>query len=163
MPSLTAGGRITAVVDVPDEGAQGVLCAMGDWTSGFALYVIDGRLSFTVNTGVEAATIVADEPLGAGRVSLSCALVVEGDKGVTVELSHDDRVVGTGAGPQRLPFTWQHGGTALCLGHDRGFPVCDDYSCPFPWTGTLHEVVFEVSAPMKPDPSEELRTALHSE
>ena len=44
VPSLTAGGRITAVVDVPDEGAQGVLCAMGDWTSGFALYVVDGRL-----------------------------------------------------------------------------------------------------------------------
>ena len=31
-----------------------------------------------------------------------------------------------------LPFRWQIGGAGLCVGHDRGFPVCDDYEPPFP-------------------------------
>jgi hypothetical protein len=46
------------------------------------------------------------------------------------------------------------------LGRDKGFPVCDDYAVPFPWTGTLHEVVVEVPGPTRPDPDTELREAL---
>ena len=55
---------------------------------------------------------------------------------------------------------WQHGGTALSLGRDRGFPVCDDYEVPFAWNGVLHEVVVEVGRAMPPDPGVELRVAL---
>ena len=43
-----------------------------------------------------------------------------------------------------LPFRWQIGGAGLLVGRDRGFPVCDDYQPPFPFTGTLHQIVLEI-------------------
>ena len=42
------------------------------------------------------------------------------------------------------PFRWQIGSAGLTIGYDRGFPVCDDYAPPFPFTGTLHDVTFEI-------------------
>lgn len=57
-----------------------------------------------------------------------------------------------------LPFALQHGGTGLCLGYDRGFPVSDDYTPPAPWSGVLHEVVVESGTPAPPS---DLETALH--
>jgi hypothetical protein len=41
----------------------------------------------------------------------------------------------------------QIGGGGLRLGHDTEFPVSDDYAPPFPWTGTLHRVVFDSTPP----------------
>src|SRR5690606_20446609 len=38
VPILIMGGSITARVQVPGGGAQGIMCALGDWTGGFALY-----------------------------------------------------------------------------------------------------------------------------
>ena len=53
-----------------------------------------------------------------------------------------------------MPFVWQHGGTALRLGSDDGFPVTDDYAPPFAWNGVLHEVVVDTSADAIPaDPT----------
>ena len=49
-PSLGAGALVTAHLDVPDDGgAEGVLCAMGDWSNGWALVVLDGRPTFLLN------------------------------------------------------------------------------------------------------------------
>ena len=65
--------------------------------------------------------------------------------------------------PFRLPMVWQHGGTSLRLGEDRGLPIADDYTIPFPWTGVLHDVTFTT-----PDlslasvaPADTARAALH--
>jgi hypothetical protein len=52
--------------------------------------------------------------------------------------------VGDRALPADLPFRWQIGGTGLLVGRDRGFPVCDDYTPPFPFTGSLHRLTFEI-------------------
>ena len=75
-------------------------------------------------------------------------------------LLHDDDVVASVTLDVPVPMFWQHGGTALCLGCDRGFPVCDDYEVPFAWNGALHEVVVEVGRQMPPDPGLAIRVAL---
>jgi arylsulfatase len=60
-------------------------------------------------------------------------------------------------------MVFQHGGTALVLGRDRGLPVSDDYEPPFPWTGTLHEVVVETGPAIEPALAERMRALLHHE
>ena len=58
-------------------------------------------------------------------------------------------------------MVFQHGGTALYLGRDRGLPVCDDYEPPFPWTGGLHELVIETGPAIEPSLAERMRALLH--
>jgi len=81
--------------------------------------------------------------------------------GGTFTLTHDEEVVGRTESAHAVPFSWQHGGAALVLGRDKGFPVCDDYAVPFPWNGTLHELIVEVPGPTRPDLHAELQEALH--
>jgi arylsulfatase len=51
----------------------------------------------------------------------------------------------------------------LLLGRDRGLPVCADYDPPFPWTGTLHQVVVETGPAIPVSIVEHARALLHHE
>jgi hypothetical protein len=55
--------------------------------------------------------------------------------GGTIHLGVDEARVAALELPHDLPFRWQIGGAGLHIGVDRGFPVCDDYEPPFPFTG----------------------------
>ena len=61
---------ITAEVVIPAGGAEGVLVAHGDWCSGYALYVKDGRLVHDYNFVGTHHVVRSDTPVGAGRHSL---------------------------------------------------------------------------------------------
>jgi arylsulfatase len=163
VPFLVGGFTMTALVETPErDQTEGMLCALGDWNAGFAFFVRGGRLTFVVNAAGEISRVVADTPLpeaSSRTIALACEFVPHGSGG-TFTLTCDDVVVGHAESVHPVPLTWQHGGGALRLGRDAGFPVCDDYEVPFPWTGTLHEVVIEVPGPTRPDPQTELRDAL---
>ena len=75
----------------------------------------------------------------------------------------DGAAVATGRLGRSLPFRWQIGGGGLLIGRDAGFPVCDDYRPPFPFTGTLHEVTIELPGLAPRDPATEVALALHRE
>ncbi|MEX1006257.1 MAG: arylsulfatase [Acidimicrobiia bacterium] len=162
VPRLFGGFRLSAAVEVPDA-PEGVLCALGDWTNGFAFYVRDGRLVFALNRAGDLRVVTGSSPVPAGRHELMCHYALDGGSGPAVTLLHDDEVVASVTLDVPVPLFWQHGGTALCLGYDRGFPVCDDYEVPFAWNGVLHEVVVEVGRQMPPDPGVEMRVALAAE
>ncbi len=61
---------ITAEVVIPAGGAEGVLVAHGDWCSGYALYLKDGRLVHDYNFVGTHHVVRSDAPIGAGRHSL---------------------------------------------------------------------------------------------
>jgi arylsulfatase A-like enzyme len=164
VPYLVGGFLITAVVDVGDA-PEGVLCALGDWNAGFAFFVRDGVLSFVVNAAGDTSRVVADVRVPPSSVPSDAMRLAVGfvphDSGGTFTLFHDAVEVGRAESVHPMPLTWQHGGTALVVGRDHGFPVCDDYAVPFAFTGTVHEIVVEVPGPTRPDPQTELREALH--
>lgn len=162
LPRLFGGFRLAATVDVPEEPA-GVLCALGDWTNGFALYVRDRRLAFALNRAGDVCVVAARRTVPPGRHVLACHYAPDGDRGPVVSLLYDDDLVASEQLAVPVPPFWQHGGTALCLGYDRGFPVCDDYEVPFRWNGGLHEVSVEVDRGLPSDPAVELRGALAAE
>jgi arylsulfatase len=143
LPIMFGGFRLTADVDVPPAGADGVLCALGDWHGGFALFVSDGRLTFSFSRAGELLEVTAQEPVPSGPQQLGVWYVLdEGTEGRFV-LLHGDRVVGTRAVSGMLPIALQHGGAQLRLGHDVPFPVTERYTPPAVYGGTLHRVRIE--------------------
>jgi arylsulfatase A-like enzyme len=159
---LFGGFRMLVDVDVPDGDSAGILGAMGDWTGGFAFFVRDARLVFVLNRAGDEARIESDVRVPHGRHELSC-VYTPGLEGPGVGLFHDDELVAHTTLNVSAPLVFQHGGTMLMLGRDRGLPVCADYEPPFPWTGVLHQLVIETGDGIAPSLVEEMRALLHHE
>lgn len=148
VPSLGAGSSLVAEVDVPDGGGEGVLAAIGDWTNGWAFVVLDGRPAMLLNVVSREYRIVADERLRAGFRRVGFRFRPDGSGGGEATISVDEEPVASAALPEGVGMSGiQIGGGGLRIGRDAGFPVTDDYTPPFAWTGTLHRVVFDASRP----------------
>jgi arylsulfatase len=125
-------------------GEAGVLIAHGDATSGYSLYVEDGRLKHTLNIGGEKTTVVSDRPVPADATRLG-VVSRRGESGPrTFTLTIDGEPAGEVAAVNGFNtlISW----SGLDIGLDRGSPVAD-YPAPFAFTGTLRKV----TATMDPD------------
>ena len=149
VPMLRFGGRIEVDVDVPEDGGRGVLCAQGNWTGGWALVVMGGRPAFLVNSLSTPLAVRADGTLSPGRKTIAVEYRLNAEGAADVSLWVDEERVGGGALPPGTELGGQADGNALRLGYDSGFPVSDEYTPPFAWTGELHHVVVE-GGPMTP-------------
>ena len=161
LPPLGGGFRLRADVEVGAR-ASGIVCALGDWSNGWACYLLDGRPVITFNILGEIFRYAAEAPLAAGRR----AIVAEyhwARAQSRMTLTVDGALVAEGALPRRLPMRWQIGGAGLLVGRDRGFPVCDDYQPPFPFSGSIEQLAVEVPALAPPDAVAETAAALHRE
>ena len=162
LPPLGAGFRMLVDVEV-GEGAEGILAALGDWNNGFACYLLDGALVAAINLFGELFRVATDGPVPAGEHTLGVEYVRRPEGGGPVTLLVDGRAVADDQLGQDLPFRWQIGGTGLLVGRDRGFPVCDDYRPPFPFTGTIRHVAVEAPPASPRDTAAEVRDALRHE
>jgi arylsulfatase A-like enzyme len=164
VPSLASGSLLVADVDAPAGGGSGVLCAMGDWTNGWALVVLDGCPVFLLNCASTAYRVGSREPLTEGRHEVGFRFRADGASGGTGSVLVDGAEVASAHLPQGLGAAGlQIGGSGLKLGYDNGFPVSDDYAPPFRWTGTLHAVVFDATKPSVLDELVELEDTLRRE
>jgi arylsulfatase A-like enzyme len=150
--------RITADVELPAAGAEGVLLAAGGRFGGYVLFVKDGRLIYEYNFGEERYVIASGGTIPAGRRTLRFDFTKTGQLRGSGVLFVDDERVGAG----ELPRTWPtNPATAgLRCGRDGGSPVGESYSCPFAFTGTIHHVVVELGDDQQRDQEGELRAAL---
>lgn len=146
LPSMVGGFVLTAEVDPLEPGAAGILAAQGNWTNGWAVYVADGRLVYSVTIGGREHRVRSDTPIPPAAT----ALVVSFDPTATdgdVQLLADGAPIGGGRLGASLPFVWQIGGHGMTIGHDWGLPVDDTYRPPFPFTGTIRTVTIEAARP----------------
>jgi arylsulfatase len=147
LPGLGAGFRVRADVEVaerPGGGApEGIVCALGDWSGGWAWYLLDGRPAATFCLLGTPHRLVAPDAVAAGAHTLGLSYVRVAAGGGPLALDVDGVVVAETTLPTDLPLRWQIGGAGLRIGHDAGFPVDDAYAAPFPFTGTLRELAFE--------------------
>ena len=127
--------RIEADV-VLKPGAEGVLIAHGDATSGYSLYLQDGRLHHTLNIGGEKTTVTsAPIPPTAARLGVVAYRPDTGPRTFTLIIdgaAAGEVVATTGFGNF---ISW----SGLDIGLDRGSPVAG-YAAPFAFTGTLRKV-----------------------
>src|SRR5262249_31270397 len=72
---------ISADLEVPDDGVEGVIVAEADHLGGFSLFVQDGRLKHTYSMmGVHVYKQEATEPLPSGRVNVRMEFAADGAK-----------------------------------------------------------------------------------
>jgi arylsulfatase len=128
--------RIEAEATIPQGGAEGVLIAHGDATSGYSLYLRDGRLAHTLNIGGEGHTVVSDRSIqpGTRRLAVSVTKAAEGRV-------HTLWIDGAAAGSLQTTagFATLISFSGLDIGLDRGSPV-GPYPAPFAFTGALRKV-----------------------
>jgi arylsulfatase len=161
LPPLGGGFRLLAEIEIED-GASGILCALGDWSNGWACYLLDGRPVITFTILGEVFRFAASARLAAGRRAIIAEYRWARANSV-LALAVDGAVVAEGPLPRRLPMRWQIGGAGLLVGRDRGFPVCDDYEPPFPFSGVLGRLIIEVPALAPADAEQEIAAALRRE
>jgi Sulfatase len=91
---------ITAHVEVPAGGGNGVILCQGGRFGGWSLYLKDGRPAYTYNfVGLQQFTTNATERLAAGKSTIKLDFAYDGDgrgKGGTVTIYVNDRKVGSG-------------------------------------------------------------------
>jgi len=128
------------------QGDEGVLIAHGDATSGYSLFVRDGRLHHTLNVGGLRTTVSSEAKLEPGRRRLGVQCV-QGD-GRRFILSVDGKPAGEIA--THLGFMTLISWSGLDIGRDRGSPV-GDYAEPFKFTGALRTVTVTMDADQELD------------
>jgi arylsulfatase len=155
VPPLIGGFRVAVDAEVAEGGPEGILVAAGDWNGGWAFYAAERALHFTLCPYGEPTTVAGTARLTLGRHELVAAFTPINSVAATVSLTCDGVVVAESS----VKGPWQFGNWDLRIGHDGGFPVCDDYTPPFPWCGTIHTVTLDASETVRrsdPDPREAL-------
>ena len=155
---------ITADVEIPEEGAEGVLLCQGTSAGGFTLYVKDRRLHYTHNwVGRELLHLASDAELTAGQTR--AALRVRADRPARPRARATERPAAsssTSTAARRRHGRRIHDAVrvqprGLTCGADPGSTVTDDYKAPFRFTGTLHTVTVDLSGELIHDPEAELK------
>jgi arylsulfatase len=141
---------IEAELEVPEGGAEGVLCAFADFIGGFSLWIDEkGHLIHTYQyLGIDTYKQVSTEPIPTGDVTVKMLFEIDEPKpgaGGKVTLWANDRQIGEGTMPHTVAmlFTTYAG---MDMGRDNGGVVDLDYEdkAPNAFTGKLKQVVFDL-------------------
>lgn len=143
---------ISADLIVPDGGAEGVIVAEANYLGGYALYVIDGKPSFTYSfMGIESPTITSSRPLPQGRVNVRYEFTADKPgrlgTGGTSRLFINGEPVAQGRLERTVAFQFS-AFAGFDVGKDKGLPVVrnPEYRdrAPFPFSGVIEKVQFEL-------------------
>lgn len=162
VPAFGSGARITADVELSGRPPEGILCALGDRTSGFAFYVKDAALTFAMSALGKQFKLAARLPRLNDRHAFTCVIAPDGDY-MRFTLEVDGQPIGRGREQVSVPPLWQFGGSGLCIGYDRPLSVTAEYVAPFRWSGTLRSVVIEVPENQSRDVVAEVGATLKAE
>ena len=158
---------VTAEVDVPDGGADGVIIAQGGRFGGWALYAKDGRAKFVYNVlGIREFATAADDPIPAGTHQVRVEFAYDGGglgKGGDVTLYYDGTPAGTGRVEATQPMVFS-GDETTDVGYESGTTVSPDYTArDSRFTGKIAWVQLDVGSDDHDhfvDPDERLRIAM---
>jgi arylsulfatase A-like enzyme len=121
---------ITAQIDVPEEGASGVIISQGGAFGGFVLYAKEGKPAYCYNLfGLQQFKIYGEDPIPAGEHQVRMEFAYDGGglgKGGDVTLYVDGEQVGEGRVDATVPMLFSADETTD-VGSDTATPVSDDY------------------------------------
>src|SRR5262245_1230812 len=166
--------RVTADVEIPQGGAEGVLATAGGRFGGYALLVLDGRPMFAYaytnqdgekypRQNKDKTRIVGSDKLAPGKHTIVFDFVYDGGglgKGGRGTLSVDGKTVAESRIEKTSPvgkFTLDE---SFDVGMDTGSPVIDEYDAkmPFKFTGTIGKIQIKLAeAKLAPKEKAELQ------
>jgi arylsulfatase len=149
---------IEAHVEIDNAGAEGVLIAHGDATSGYSLYIRDGHLVHDLNIGGGHEILRSDRkvPAGARRLGVRVERLVRETppaRGARTGFSAYTLLIdGEPAGSLQTPLAFNNfiSWSGLDIGRDRSSPV-SHYPAPFEFTGRLLRVTVAMHDDQKLD------------
>jgi arylsulfatase len=120
---------VTAEIEVPESGAEGVIVAQGGAFGGWSLYVKDGKPAYCYNLfGLQRFKVYGDAEIPAGEHQVRMEFAYDGGglgKGGTATLYLDGNKVGEGRLENTVPMMFS-GDETTDVGSDTGTPVSDD-------------------------------------
>lgn len=158
---------VTAEVDVPEGGAEGVIIAQGGRFGGWSVFVSGGKAKFVYNVlGIQSFATEAQSQIPAGRHQVRVEFAYDGGglaKGGDVTLYYDGDEVGTGRVGATQPMVFSADETTD-VGYESGTPVSPDYTPQSSrFTGKIHWVQIDTGTDDHEhliDPEERLRVAM---
>jgi arylsulfatase len=142
---------ISADLDIPAGGAEGVIVAESDLMGGFALYVQDGKLHFTYSMmGVKVTTLTSRDKLPTGKVDVRYEFTADKPGSPATGGSGKLFVNGKQVGENHLEhtvFARFSSYAGMDIGKDNGDVVSPTYKgkAPFAFTGKIGKVVFDLA------------------
>jgi len=122
---------ITAEVEVPSKGAEGVIIHQGGAFGGMSLYAKGGKAKFAYNfLGLQTFATEASQPIPAGKHQVRMEFAYDGGglaKGGNVSLYYDGKRVGEGRVERTVPMAFSADETTD-VGRDTATPVSSDYT-----------------------------------
>ena len=158
---------IAARVEIPAEGAEGVLLCQGTAAGGYSFFVQDDTLHYVHNfVGRELFKVSADQVLTPGKHELRFEFEPTGEMDILkghgapgkLQLYFDGALVGQSEAPYTTPIAYNPG--ALTCGANPGSAVTPDYTSPFTFTGVLDSVTVDLSGDLIKDDEAEMRLHL---
>jgi arylsulfatase len=158
---------ITAEVEIPRGGVEGVLLCQGTRAAGYAFYIKDGKLQYVHNYVSRSYYHVESvESVPEGRHQLRFEFEPTGKpdiphgKGAPErgQLYIDGTLVGAAEIPVTTPLLFNPGG--LTCGANPGLAVMSEYTSPFKFTGKIYGVTVDVSGDLIRDSEAELRMVM---
>jgi arylsulfatase A-like enzyme len=145
---LNRSFTITAEVEVPEGGGDGMIVTEGGWAGGYGLYLLKGKPVFTYNLlQLLQPRWAGEQSLSAGKHTVVFDFTYDGPgiaKGGTGVLKVDGQDVATLKVPKTIPFLIPADET-FDIGVDTRTGVNDlDYQVPFRFDGTIHKVTFKL-------------------
>ena len=129
---------VTAQIEVPEGGAEGVIVAQGGAYAGWSLYLHEGRPAYCYNFfGLQRFKVYGEQPVPAGEHQVRMEFAYDGGglgKGGDVTLYVDGDKVGEGRVEHTVPMVFSADET-LDLGRDSATPVSDDHGTDNGFTG----------------------------
>jgi arylsulfatase A-like enzyme len=121
---------LTAEIEVPKSGANGVIVAIGGGVGGWSLYAMNGKLKHCYNFfGIKEFFAEGKQPIPAGTHQVRMEFKYDGGglaKGGTVSLFVDGKKDGEGRVEQTVPMVFSADETCD-IGKETGSPVSPDY------------------------------------
>ena len=158
---------VTAEIDVPEAGANGVIIAQGGRFGGWCVYAKDGKAKFAYNVlGIHLFTTEAESSIPAGKHQVRMEFAYDGGglaKGGDVTLYYDGALVGTGRVAATQPMIFSADETTD-IGYESGTTVTPDYSARSSrFNGKIHWVQLDTGVDDNDhyiDPDERFRVAM---
>jgi arylsulfatase A-like enzyme len=158
---LNKSYTITAEIEVPLGGGDGMLVTLGGRFGGYGLYLLKGKPVFTYNLlDLERFRWEGQQPLAPGKHTIVYDFKRDDGpgfgKGGTGVLTVDGNTVDTKAIPHSIPLTATADET-FDVGVDTRTSVDDrDYQPPFHFNGTIDKITFKLIPPVMSAAEEKL-------
>jgi arylsulfatase len=131
---------VTAQIEVPDGGADGVIVAQGGAYAGWSLYLHEGRPGYCYNFfGLQRFKMYGEQPVPPGEHQFRMEFAYDGGglaKGGDVTLYLDGDKVGEGRVEHTVPMLFSADETTD-VGRDSATPVSDDHGTDNAFSGRV--------------------------